>query len=251
MVPVHTNDKPDGPPFLDFLRERFKFIKRFCNDASFPFEEQQRKIDAGEEPFIPVHTNNEADADESPFFTEWLQAEESLEVLGQACISMLADSLKLYLKERIEELRGLYPQRLAEIGHPGDNKTAFKQGWINGYEVFFEEKLKIPWKDAPTNPEFLDEIALTRNRAQHREHSYDLTGMLEQSPADFVKHPHPFFADEIEMQVLENSDSPEEGLAVFTPWRLKITKKKLFFAVDQVEHFSTWLEDQCRSWCPS
>ena len=214
---------------LYFLRQRLRFIRRFYGNASFPFTEQKRKIEVGEDPFIPSYNY---EYEEPPFLDEWIEAEESLDVLGQACISMLANSLHLYLEECVKELG---------VGCPD---KAAKKGWINGYRVFFEEKLRICWKAGPTTPEFLDEIALTRNRAQHPEH-IDMLG-IAQSKHDFAKHRRPFFADEAEMQAMENSELPEEEW-LFGPWCLKITKDKLLAAIDQVEHFSIWFEDQYRS----
>jgi hypothetical protein len=41
---------------LYFLRKRTDFIRAFYADASAPFTERKRKIEAGEEPFTPQYT---------------------------------------------------------------------------------------------------------------------------------------------------------------------------------------------------
>ena len=102
-----------------FLNERIAFVRHYYDTASFPFIEKKRKIRAGEEPFIPPYSED----GEPPFLEEYGEAEESLQVLGYSCISMLAAALQLYLRTWT-----------IELGRPvGDSfKREFKAGWLHG-----------------------------------------------------------------------------------------------------------------------
>ena len=68
-----------------FLSERIGFIRQFYDVASEPFLERQRKIVDGEDPFVPTYSEDS----EPPFLTEWLEADESQQILGYSCLSML------------------------------------------------------------------------------------------------------------------------------------------------------------------
>src|SRR6266853_4271565 len=181
--------------YLYFLQKRTQFIREFRADASLGFTERKRKIEAGEEPYEP-HADYEDD--EPPFLDEWMRAEEALDVLGQMCISLLATSLHLYLKEWINDP---YRRTARTAGRPEDNKEAFEQGWINGYRVFFRNQLRIDWDKGPANLALLEEIVLARNRAQHNE---DITTFrVEQSERDAAKYPRSFFADDRELELVD------------------------------------------------
>ena len=192
---------------LFFLQMRTKFIRTFYEAASIPFTERKRKIEAGEDPFeLPY-----SECYDPPFFKEWEEADEALDVLGQMCISMLSSSLQLYLKESVNELHGRYTSESmtkAGIGRPEDNKAAFKDGWINGYRVYFRDQLAIDWANAPSNLNLLEEIVLARNLAQHPECITNLK--IRQSDRDASKYPRSFFADELEMKLFGGDQAQDE-----------------------------------------
>src|SRR5690348_18412089 len=81
---------------LWFLKERTAFLRRFYDLASEPFNEVKRKISAGAPPYDDPPFD---DTGEPLYLSEWLEADEAAEFLGQACISYLAASVKLYLRE--------------------------------------------------------------------------------------------------------------------------------------------------------
>lgn len=68
-----------------FLSRRIDFIRQYYATASAPYVERKRKIEAEEEPFVPPYSED----GEPAFLKEWLEADESLHVLGYSCISML------------------------------------------------------------------------------------------------------------------------------------------------------------------
>jgi hypothetical protein len=227
---------------LFFLKIRTKFIRAFYEDACFKFLERKLKIKAGEHPFEAPYSED----GDPPFLDEWLEADESIDVLGQMCISMLSSSLKLYFEESINELLGRYSnESLAEVGVrlPEDSKGAFKGGWINCYRAYFREQFGIDWTKSQTNLGLLEEIVLARNRAQHPE--YITTLRIKQSDGDAKKYPRSFFADEIEMRLLGGDQDQDEWVH---PLRLNVTREKLLAAVDEVDRFCSWLDDLLHKW---
>jgi hypothetical protein len=226
---------------LFFLRMRTKFIRAFYEDACFPFSERKRKIEAGEDPFEPPYSED----DVPPFLDEWMEADESIDVLGQMCISMLSSSLELYLRESVNKLLARYSNESltkAGIGRP-ERKKARKQGWINAYREYFRDQLAIDWTKAESNLSLLEEIVLTRNRAQHPENVTSLH--IEQSYRDATKYPRSFFADELEMKLFGGDQAQDERVH---PWRLNVSKARLLAAVDEVERFCSWLDGVLRKW---
>jgi len=66
--------------FLAILEDHLGFIERFYGAAVQPFETTMRKIEAGEEPFIPKCDPEDYDGPE--YETEWNESEECTRVLG-------------------------------------------------------------------------------------------------------------------------------------------------------------------------
>jgi hypothetical protein len=214
--------------YLYFLRDRTRFIRAFYDEAAAGFIERKRKIEAGEEPFAPSYS---FEADEPAFLDEWCEADESLDVLGQMCISFLAGSLQLYLKEALADRR-VVPSE--------DTKAAFKQGWINGYRAVFRGQLGIDWTTGPSNLAILEEMVLARHRAQHPESITTLR--VAQSAKDAIKYPRGFFADEFELAAATRRDPPLTDDV--RPLRLNVTREKLCTAIDEVERLCDWLNGQ-------
>ena len=70
---------------LFFLKERTRLIRQYYVNAASPFNEIIRKIEAGEEPFVPPYSED----GEPPFLSEWIDADELLEVSKRAVIPPL------------------------------------------------------------------------------------------------------------------------------------------------------------------
>jgi len=75
---------------LYFLKERTRLIREYYEHAARPFNEIIRKIEAEEEPYIPPYSEDP----EPAFLSEWIEADELLDVTGRCCISMLSASLR-------------------------------------------------------------------------------------------------------------------------------------------------------------
>lgn len=208
-----------------FLSRRMDFIRQFYEMSAAPFIERKRQIEDEEEPFVPPYSENP----EPPFLDEWLEAEESLQVLGRTCISMLAAAFHLYFKtwER-------------QIGIPVDAslKGDFKNGWLNGYKAYFERHFQIRFGDSPIKIDVLEEIVLVRNRTQHPE-SITMDSS-HYSESDLKKFPRPFFIDEGDAALFSEIEKDERAWLI--PPSIRVTAEKLFSALSEVKRFAEWLE---------
>ena len=210
-----------------FLKKRTVFIRNLYNVASAPYLEIKRKIEDEEDPFVPPYSED----GEPPFLEEWMEADESMHAIAYSCISMLAASLHLYLKEWENQFRIPFGESF---------KSEFKQGWLNGYKAYFAHHFEIRFEEGPVDFAVLEEVVLARNRIQHPQSiTYHQT---HYSNSDLKKLPHPFFIDENERNLLAG-----EGESVrlsFMPLTLHITGEKLTAAIEEVEKFVDWLEEE-------
>lgn len=208
-----------------FLGRRLEFIRQFYEVSSAPFVERKRQIEAEEEPFVPPYSEDP----EPAFLEEWLEAEESLQVLGHTCVSMLAAIFHLYFKTMERQ-----------IGIPVDAslKGDFKNGWFHGYKAYFAQHFRIRFEDSPSRLEILEEIVLVRNRAQHPESI--TTDGSHYSDSDLAKLPHPFFVDENDAALFSETEEGERAWLLTPP--IRVTTEKLSVALSEVETFAEWLE---------
>lgn len=210
-----------------FLKQRTAFIRQLYDNASFSFLERKRKIEEEEEPFIPPYSED----GEPPFLSEWLEADESLHILGLSCVSMLASALHLYLKTWEDDFRIPAGEKF---------RAQFKKGWINGYKAYFADNFEIKWEQGPADLPLLEEIVLARNCTQHPK---NITSQwIAYSATDVKKLTQPFFANDREMKLVSDLDVSEK-VWLISP-SIHVTKEKLYAAITQVEQFCDWLENQ-------
>ena len=215
---------------LWFLKRRTAFLRRFYESTSLQFLEIKRKVENREAPYDsrPIDSSGEP-----PYLEEWQDADEALEFLGQACISFLAASLKLYLTESEREFRNewgdLFEFPPVAIG---------EAGIVSGYEEWFLG-FGIDFRSSNCDIDLIREIVATRNLAQHPR-SIGLTH-LSQRDTDRKKFPMPLFAHPLERLALQ--DAGEHGI----PWMLSITPEALRQAIDEADRFCEWLESQWTS----
>lgn len=211
-----------------FLKDRLAFIRQFYDGAALAFSERKRKIEAGEDPYAPPYSED----GEPPFLSEWLAADESLQVLGYSCISMLAAALHLCLKAWEAELR---------IPVGDSFKSEFKKkGWLNGYRVLFASCFDIHLENGPANWSVLEEIVLARNRTQHP--SDIVSPKTGYSSHDLERLPRAFFVDERERGLFPDIQELE-SFWLFAP-SVHVTRDKLMSAIAEVEKFSEWLKTE-------
>lgn len=226
---------------LYFLFERTRFIRYFYKTSAEAFVTIKRKIEDHEDPYIPGYSED----GEPPFTTEWLEADLAVDVVGQACVSMLATALNLYCREWVDRLYGRYDLTRVGIGRPEHDNRARKQGWINAYRSYFDEKLKIHWEASGTDIGLLEQIILARNSAQHPQ---DITSLkMKQTNKDYAKYRNPFFVDEFEARVFPSRADSDDELPM-RPWSLNISAERLIKAIEEVERFCKYMEEAWKEW---
>jgi hypothetical protein len=213
-----------------FLEQRLLFVSQLYTNSAESFVERKRMIEAEEEPFVPPYSED----GEPPFLTEWLEAEESLQVLGHACISMLSASFHLYLKATERQLR-------VPVG--GKYRAEFKQGWFKGYKAYFLGEFSVAFEDSQCNLSLLEELVLARNRVQHPE---SITSHSTHYSEDDLKKLHsPFFIDSRDLELFSEQEEGERSWLM--PPAIHVTPETFLSAVSEVGCFTEWLE-KSTSW---
>ncbi len=145
---------------LGMLEDRLGFIGRFYAVAAEPFETAKQKIEAEEEPFVPQY--EPGDYDGPAYESEWQEADHSVRVLGQCCLSLVQKALHDYLREFIVREAGVRRDELGSVLKPykGD-------GWFERYRAFLEERTQFNWAACPVARERIEQINLCRNDLTH------------------------------------------------------------------------------------
>lgn len=209
-----------------FLKRRTDFIRSHYDGCVEAFETIKRKIEQEEPPFDDPPYSEDP---EPAYLGEWLEAETSMQIVGIACVSLLADTLKLYLRE--------VQQHQLRFEFDDKERKRVSQNFVEAYKEAIGEILDTDWSDAGIDFAIMEQIILARNRGQH---GSTLT-MLEpvHDAKTLRKHPQPFFADEREWRDWEEQGGPADS---FLNPNLQITREKLFAAIGEVEKLSDWIE---------
>lgn len=211
-----------------FLKQRTSFIRFFYETGAAAFRNIQAKIEAKESPFDgPFY----GDGPEPPYLEEWMEAETGVEVLGQSCVSLLSDSLKLYFETLQKRVVGYAFDKELET-------TQNKRGFIAANKIALGEILKTDWTDCPVRFDVIEQVVLARNRAQHGDHLSSLR--VSHDSKTLRNHPQPFFANEDELKLwTDGGGNPD---AFFTAPSLKISRDNLFAAIAEVDQLADWIE---------
>lgn len=215
-----------------FLEQRTAFIRWYYDALTAPLIEDQRKIEAGDEPYEPPYFDPETDdpADE-PFQEEWSRNRTGIDLIGATCVSMLSESLKVYFTTWEKEL-GVECQKALK-------KDFNEGGFIRGYRECFGQHLKTDWSDCPADFAVLEQVVLARNDTLHVGHIFTM------APAHGAttrrKYPSPFFARGREVGSMPIEDA--EATFWFFP-RLSVSRDGLFEAVRHVELLAEWMEER-------
>ena len=210
-----------------FLGARTKFIRDFYDAAISPFEERVRLIEAGAHPFEPPYSEE----GEPAYLEEWMDANASIELIGRTCVSILSESLKLYLKEWERQL-GLACQKA--------EPSSFKQrGFLHGYRRCFESLTGILWANGPFCLDTIEQVIHARNDTQHPSEIIDIGVQHRTSLANGRRSL--FFARAEELNLFPDGSS--EGFSFMNPM-LHVSRDKLFLAISEIEALTSWLEPQ-------
>ncbi len=208
------------------LRERTRFIRFYYEEAAKPFAAIKTAIEDG----LPPFDNSPYSEDSEPaYLSEWQNANNGQSIVGQSCVALLADSLKLYLNDLMAQEIGLEFTK--------DEKRDLK---ARGYIPVFVDILKeiIGEDNAGIDFGIIEQVVLVRNRSQHGTEIYTFT--LRHDPNTLKKYPKPFFADEEDYIIWLDQGSTTDSW--FTP-DVEITREKLFQAVDQIDALSNWVDE--------
>ena len=203
---------------LEPLIDKLNFIRRFYDIASDPFVTTMGKIERHEEPYHQFNPEEE----EPPFLVEWLDADESLNILGKSCLCLVQNAFRNYLDGFVEH----YSSRASNEGKSNSPPSA-KGNWFENYRKFFLLTYGIDWARSPIDTHFLEEINFVRNDIQHGGTFYSLEH--RQNPEYFKRFPESIFAEESMLG---------------PPGRVVVTKGNLFRAIQAIEDFCSYLEGE-------
>ena len=208
-----------------FFKSRTTFIVRFYDNAIKTFKHTQEQIEKEEEPYVPPYSEDP----EPAFLEEWLDADASIQVVGQTAISLLSESLKAYFIE----WDSILGTRCA-INFKGE----FKSGFWTGYRKCFQMALGINWNDCPADKDVIEQVILARNSSQHAD---AITSMVPKHPKDLrARFPNPLFVREYERNLSKDDLTALAWLGT----QLEISREALTEAVRQAELLVDWLEPQ-------
>jgi hypothetical protein len=205
------------------LREKLQFIERMYGKAGESFVETKRKIENSEDEFDHSGWDPESFSDEPPFLAEWQEADEAVNLLGQACLSLVQSALKEYLDGCLSVVRRTKPQRKG------------KESWFDTYERFFKEQFKIDWAKSPVQLPLIEEINLARNDAQHTGREFGMARYLDARHHE--RFPKGLFADPTIAAMVQRS--PLMG-----PVPLRVTADGLREAIKRVLDFCSFIDER-------
>jgi len=206
-----------------FFLKRMNFIRQFYDVASKPYAERKSAIENEEAPWIPPYSEDS----EPAFLSEWLEADESIQILGVNCISMLSAALKLFLQE-CEKRVGI-PRNPAW-------KSVFRRSWLQGYSLYFGTHVGKDFARSGVNLEILEEAVLARNNAQHPASLLDTS--LYYSASDLSKLSSPVLVRNYDAKA--HAEDRQWGFMLPS---IHVTEASLEKVLVEAERLANWLED--------
>ena len=201
------------------LREKLRFIESMHQQATASFVEKKRQIENSEGDFDSSGWDPDSWDGTPPFLEEWQEADEAINLLGQACLSLVQSAFKEYLDGCVA-LTSRKPQRKG------------KESWFDAYRRFFDEQLGIDWHKSPVPLDSLEEINLARNDAQHAGREFGMTRYRDAKHQE--RFPSGIFADTMFTTMAERLP--------FFPVPLKVTADSLTEAIKRVADFCAFLD---------
>jgi hypothetical protein len=203
---------------LKVFQNKLQFISWFFGLATAPFIGIKRKIENGDHPYNLSAWSEESSA--PPFATEWLEADQAIQLQGQLCLNLLQRSLMEYLDETV---------RLSSFEPPQK-----KNNWFKSFKKWFLDA-GVDWNASGADLSLIEELTLARNRIQHGS-DFDSHSLLKQQDEDYrARFPDALFQDDYEAQVFSD----------FGPQlrHLELTKDKLNTAIEEMMRFTNFIEE--------
>lgn len=212
---------------LYFLKMRTGFIRNHYDGCIQAFETIKREIEDKEPPFDDPPFSEDP---EPPYLEEWMEADTSIKITGLACVSLLAETLKLYLLTiQQHEFRFEFDKKETKRG---------QRNFVRAYQEAIGKILNTDWSDTGIDFLIIEQVVLARNRSQHGSHLTTLE--IVHDAHTLSKHPCPFFAEEREWRDWERLGDPVDS---FLNPAVDISREKLFAAIGEVEKLAEWIEE--------
>lgn len=205
--------------FSYHLIQRTNFIRFYYDEAVKPFQLIKEQITNELPPFdCPPYSEDP----EPPFLDQWLDADAAENVVGQSCIGLLADSLKLYLNA--------FKSRVLTIEWTNEGQKRVK---TLGFAIAMIELLKeIIGPDVQIiQTDIIEQVVLARNRSQHGTELN--TFNLSHDHQTLRKYPRPFFINDEDYRSCISMGGSAD-FVWFTP-DLEMSRDKLFSAIEEIE----------------
>lgn len=211
-----------------FMRERTKIIRLFYEEGRVPFEQLKRQIEDGVPPFEPPPFNPEYDDSEPPFLSEWIEAEQTRELVGMLAVSLLSDTLKLYFEELEREIGFEFISKKAREDH-------FKQGFVPAYKQILEHIMGDKFYSCGVRFDIIEQVILARNDLSHNGRL--ITFSTKHNRKTLEKHPNPFFANDDLRSEYSNKCVQWGGLPI------EVSRDRLLEAITEVEKLADWIQE--------
>ena len=208
-----------------FLRDRTAFIKHYYDEAIAPFSETMQKVTDGVPPFVPPPFDPDTMSGEPAFLEEWERAHTGFQVVGQTCVSMLSESLKIFFVTH-EKNAGLDFEKLW-------GRKTFSKGFIRGYQTSFA-RIGVDWSKCPADFSILEQVVLARNASQHA--TSVTSTRVNHDVGTLSKHPSPLFVSSYEMNLLAS-----RGGSWMVPPAVYVTRDALHQAAGEIEKLAEWM----------
>lgn len=203
-----------------FTNERLIFARFFYSEGVKPFKSIMTLIENEQEPYVPVYD----ESGEPQYIYEWIQAQDGIEAVGLAALSMLSSALQLYMNGWLD--RQEVPKGVGAVSRKGN------KGWFHALKDGIASH-GIDFTQCPIDVDVLEQLVLARNRTQHSE---DIT-------SNSVKHLKRDL-DKFQSHVfVKPADVPRVN-AGFNWVRVHVDESNFSQATDSVKMFCNWLEKQ-------
>lgn len=200
--------------------------------------ERLRRIEAGEPPFDnpPI-----AEDGEPPYLTEWCNTQTALDVVGQSCVGLLSDTVKLFFAH--------WSSRVVPFSLDASEMKLMKErGFLAGYRKALGEIYDTDWSDCPVRFDIIEQVVLARNRTQHG--GSLMTLRVTHDRHTLNRHPRPHFASADEIENWAGGAEADGGSwGGFGAPAVTVSREALFTAIEEVERLAQWLDQEIsRAW---
>ena len=203
-----------------FTKERLNFARFFYLEGVKPFKEIISLIENKQSPYDPVYD----ESGEPQFICEWIQAQDGINAVGLATVSMLSSALQLYMKGWLDRTESAAAQPA--------KRTGCKGGWFHALKGAMEHH-GVDFTKCPVDLDVLEQTVLARNRIQH---SDDITSIsIKHLKDDLGRFQSPVFVDPTDVALTYS----------WFDWvKVHVDDEVFTKVVCAVEEICTWLEAQ-------